>query len=149
MSDSNKNGGIEMRKQAEDRAITRQRLEGLLVNWGRYVTHGAPIGPQVPKRCGSAESEYATDPSRYVWEGRAYVPRGTAEIDEDLGERVERVAVLLAEDLQRVLLMRYASNRTLVDIAMQVGMSLAQAEARLASAQVQVWELLEAGHVAA
>lgn len=138
-----------MRNRVEDRAITRQRLEYLLENWGRYVTHGTPAGPQVSKRCGSAESEYANDPARYVWEGRAYVPRDTGTLDEHLGERVERVAVTLPDDLQRVLLMRYAGNCTLVYIAMQVGMSLAQAEARLAAAQVQVWEKLEARHVEA
>lgn len=132
-----------MRKPSKERTITRERLEHLLENWGRYVTYGAPVGPQQSKRCGSAESQYAHDPSRYVWEGRAYVPRETSEIDDDLGERVERVVVTLADELQLVLLRRYGHNRTMVDIAMSSSMSLAHAEARLAAAQVQVWEKLE------
>jgi hypothetical protein len=127
----------------KDRKITRERLEYLLENWGKYVTVGAPVGPQVPTRCGSVESQYAADPSRYVWEGRAYVPRGTGDMDESLAVLTEKAVLTLCDKYQHALVMRYGKGLTLVAIAMNARCSLPSAEAMIASATIAVWEHLE------
>lgn len=127
-----------------DRKITRERLEYLLENWGRYVTSGAPVGPQIARECGSVERQWNDDPSRYVWEGRAYVSRGTSDINVALALVVEEAVLTLAHKAQLSLVMRYGKNLTMVCIAMTVRCSLPVAEALVGGATIAVWEHLEA-----
>lgn len=132
-------------KPVKERYITRQYLESLMQNWGAYVTQGGPTGPQLPTRCGSAESRYADDSSRYVWEGRAYVSRET-NINDRLGLLVERAVVVLPEGQRRLLLMRYGWGHSLFLIAQETRQSVEMVEASLVEAVVQVWEILEESH---
>lgn len=87
-------------------SITPQVLEMLLENWGLFVSTGS-WGPRIATECGSAEREWNSNLSRYVWdsEGR---PLRDRQCDDALGEMLEHIILDLPMDYVRVLLRRYA-----------------------------------------
>jgi len=112
--------------------ITPDVLEMLLENWGLFVNSGS-WGPRIANQCGSAEREWNSNLSRYVWdnEGR---PVRERQCNDELGDRVERIIRDLPMDYIRVLLSRYQKN--------EYNMS-AYNKALLVSAKVSVQEKLE------
>lgn len=124
------------------RNITRQRLEYLLKNWGTWERSLARTGPGSRTVCGSAESRYASDSARYVWEGTVNVPRETPD-DMVLAELTEEALTTITVGDQQMLVARYAREYSVKLIAARMGMSVATAEARIDSAMLSVWRKLE------
>lgn len=123
------------------RKITRRRLEFLLENWGNWEAD-TRLGPAASKRCASAEREFASDSSRFVWDAGSTVPRETAD-DPALAEKTEAVLIALDRPLQRVLVLRYARRLTPERMAAAMRMSRVSVEALLDTAVVAIWTELE------
>lgn len=120
--------------------ITPQVLEMLLENWGIFVTTGN-WGPEARKECGSIERQWNSNPSRYVWEGNASVPRKSA--DDTLGILIERLLSDMPSDYVRPLLHFYGYNRQPFEFAGSMRISAAMASSLLISAKSTLKQSLE------
>lgn len=121
--------------------MTKERLKFLLENWGRWQ-RAAKVGPVASTRCASHEREYASDPSRYVWEGNARVP----ELEHDcvLAEIVEDCVLTLPRMSQEVLVAAAVQERRPEEIARELRRSLEQTKSILQIAETQLDSALEA-----
>jgi hypothetical protein len=117
--------------------VTPQVLEMLLENWGLFVTSGN-WGPKIATECGSAERAFNHVRGRYDRNRRDQSgddePISTAQCQDDLGERLERIIRELPIDYVNVLVRAYGYRRVIFG---------SYGKAILDSAKVSVHEKLE------
>lgn len=123
------------------RNITRRRLEWLLENWGAWEAN-TNLGPAVSPLCGSAERAYASDTSRYVWDGRSTVPRETTD-DPLIAQKTEAALLRLPEKQKKIIVLRYARQMRPESMAQFMRMSVVSVDALLDAAIVSIWSELE------